>query len=523
MLGSALSRHPDLVKFWEPFNVTVRPEPTENRVEELEQRLNEINWFDETKTSVFVLHFDQDAVWGVIDRVLGSDCKFICLRRANQLARHVSTQQAIQHSVWACDDPKYLPPVVEVEVDQSEYERDARYVERDWKAFREAVPETRRCDVVYEDLCLNQESTIKRICKFIGIEYVSGLSPTYIKLASKPISQVVPNFNDLYAKYGKDVFDPISSDCPAIRLRDTKPVGVGQHHSGWPFIMGRLSKFNAPNGVLLDDYIDRHFGIYSKNPGYKEPWYGIVHHPATLPGCLQEANTLSKIVDKLSWQESAPHCRGLICLSQHSAAQVEIITGIKTHSLFHPIGEPKYKFDWDEFSWSEEKRVVQCGFYCRNTLAIAQLPAVRPFIKTRLWDSSQRWIVAQELRLRKYYSGKRPYLGKIEQIERIGNDEYDRLLSSSVVFLEILAASANNVVLECIVRNTPIIVNRLPSVEEYLGKDYPLFYNTIGEAAQCLHPVRLKEAHDYLVAMDKSRFRVSRFVTDLFQIIRETI
>lgn len=56
--------------------------------------------------------------------------------------------------------------------------------------------------------------------------------------------------------------------------------------------------------------------------------------------------------------------------------------------------------------------------------------------------------------------------------------KYEELLSSSVVLLKLKGAGGCTTVIECIARNIPIVVNRLPALEEYLGKNYPLFYDT---------------------------------------------
>ena len=49
-----------------------------------------------------------------------------------------------------------------------------------------------------------------------------------------------------------------------------------------------------------------------------------------------------------------------------------------------------------------------------------------------------------------------------------------------------LNSSANNTVLECIARNSPIIVTKHPAIKEYLGEDYPLYFNTLDELNKIL-------------------------------------
>jgi hypothetical protein len=76
--------------------------------------------------------------------------------------------------------------------------------------------------------------------------------------------------------------------------------------------------------------------------------------------------------------------------------------------------------------------------------------------------------------------------------------EYDELLSQNIVFVDLFDASANNTVLECIVRRTPIIVNRLEGVVEYLGEDYPLYFSELSEVEGLLTTENIEKAVDYL-------------------------
>jgi hypothetical protein len=73
------------------------------------------------------------------------------------------------------------------------------------------------------------------------------------------------------------------------------------------------------------------------------------------------------------------------------------------------------------------------------------------------------------------------------------------LLSESVVFVDLYDSSVNNTIIECIVRNTPILVNRLSPIEEYLGADYPMYYTSLDEIPHMLKDIALIEsAHRYL-------------------------
>ena len=115
----------------------------------------------------------------------------------------------------------------------------------------------------------------------------------------------------------------------------------------------------------------------------------------------------------------------------------------------------------------------------------------------------------------------------IEIINFLSNCEYDKLLSKSVVFLYLMDCSAVNTVIECIIRNTPIILNRHPALEEYLGIDYPGFYDNMYEAGVIVNDDwKLLKIHLFLVNMNKDHLMIDTFISkfmDIFNTIDRAI
>ena len=73
-------------------------------------------------------------------------------------------------------------------------------------------------------------------------------------------------------------------------------------------------------------------------------------------------------------------------------------------------------------------------------------------------------------------------------------------MSSNITFVDLYDSSANNAVIESIARATPLLVNPLPAVVEYLGKDYPFYFENLGEAAKKAENFDLvEETHLYLL------------------------
>ena len=85
-------------------------------------------------------------------------------------------------------------------------------------------------------------------------------------------------------------------------------------------------------------------------------------------------------------------------------------------------------------------------------------------------------------------------------LDRLEDHEYDQMLCENIVFLDLYTTSANNAVIESIARGTPILINRLPATEEYLGKDYPFYFESWDEAAQkALDFDLVKTTHEYIM------------------------
>lgn len=120
-------------------------------------------------------------------------------------------------------------------------------------------------------------------------------------------------------------------------------------------------------------------------------------------------------------------------------------------------------------------------------------------------------------------------INNIEFIEFLENDDYDNLLSENIVYINLVDASAVNTILECIVRATPIIVNKHPAVVELLGETYPLYfisqhndYNGINlEINNMLKTDRLiRRAHYYLKRQNLNKFKIITFINNFSKILK---
>jgi hypothetical protein len=118
---------------------------------------------------------------------------------------------------------------------------------------------------------------------------------------------------------------------------------------------------------------------------------------------------------------------------------------------------------------------------------------------------------------------KQAFNGKFKDIDKnikiiyeLNDNEYKKIFNSSCIFCDLEDCVANNLVLECIKYNTPIIIRRLPSIEEYLGSNYPLFFNDDSDLLKFKNAETLNnkiiEANVYLKKMNKKPFMLETFV-----------
>ena len=273
------------------------------------------------------------------------------------------------------------------------------------------------------------------------------------------------------------------------------PTEWTHHRGGWTFALNQLRSLHADDGTLLISAVEE--WVFAEKV-ISEPWIGFLHQVAK-NNCPWYPD-LERIVQNSIFLRSLENCRGLFVLSQvvkefltnNLQKQVPIV------SVFYPATPfPEHlTFDWNKFEAQEKKRILFIGEFLRNYQAFYDLVVPSTYRKyllkspdvdfSRLFDCSK-----QKINLK--------FNDSVIIKERVSDEEYDDLLSSSIVFLNLYDAAAITTVIECLSRNTPLIINRLAAVEEYLGSAYPLFYNSLQEAAKLISDNEmLKSAVAYL-------------------------
>lgn len=272
----------------------------------------------------------------------------------------------------------------------------------------------------------------------------------------------------------------------------------------WSFAISSLRALYRSNGVLLEDFVEDTFAwsldqrLLSGSLPYHEPWIGFAHCPPDIPldHGLFGTGAPQRVFQTRHWKESLPYCMGLFCLSKYHRRWLESNLHVPILDLVYPASPPSALFSPDHYLTNNHRKVIQVGFYLRRLESIFELP-VRTLKKVYL-SIEDPWV--KDLLRDCLASLESPSgIDTTQIVPYVTDDEYDRLLSQNIVFVHLYDSSANTVVVECIIRNTPILVNPLPAITEYLGDAYPLYFETLSEAADKAEDLNLVlQAYDYL-------------------------
>ncbi len=284
-------------------------------------------------------------------------------------------------------------------------------------------------------------------------------------------------------------------------------VGRGTHRSGWPYAVASLQPLADPQGVLLDDFIEQTFVYPDTAVPHAEPWVGIVHHPPNMPSFMFRRHRLTSVFQGEAWKKSRPHLAGVIALSEYLASYLADTLGVPAFAVKHPTEVPEIRWSAEYYEKNRDKQLIQVGWYLKNTRLLYQVPELADHGKLRLLPGNQH-VRGYDWRVERYWRkvGGRDEVrsGGVRDHCRVTPYRYDCLLAENVVAIELFDSSANNVVVECIARNTPIVVNRHPAVVEYLTDGYPLYFTDPSEIPELLSMDRVVAAHEYLAGLDKS-------------------
>lgn len=316
---------------------------------------------------------------------------------------------------------------------------------------------------------------------------------------------------------------------------------------------------------------------------YTGPWSGFIHHTANKTYSNYNLINLFKIPEfiqslhtcKALFTLSEPLSQILKQYLNRIAPHIQVFT------FDHPILIPSNKFSMKAFKNNPTPMLINIGAWMRNPLSIYRVSsqfqkalligkdmndyvppphfdikiADNKYLSTALFHSCHpshpcrdhsghypRWVQfliewLQSMKIKvSSYQNETLYLQPTRKFDKIkltvqrmiqsvltlnfhSNDEYDRLLTQNIVFIDLIDAAAVNTIIECIVRNTPIIVNKIPGTIYLLGSSYPLFYNNLDDVPSLLNESTIKISIKYLRSIDVSKYTIDSFIDKISNVI----
>ena len=277
--------------------------------------------------------------------------------------------------------------------------------------------------------------------------------------------------------------------------------GYGRHRFGWDYVCKEVFlKYMAddPEGLLLDPFIEATFlwkmKISQGDFYYNKPWIGFVHSSPTTPVWYNSSNnSLMDLINNKNFKRSLPNCKGLIVLSNHLKNELDYRLkylhniSIPIFNIYHPSGKPTKIFNINNY---EKDSVLHIGLHLRNFGSFYLLDkSLKKYliVPTEInWKDDVYYFIFEEIKksILDFEITIDDFKKEINCFEKhnINDNEYDNLLSKHILFCDFYDSSANNLIVECIMSQTPILVNKNPAIIEYLGDEYPFYFNDIEDA-----------------------------------------
>jgi hypothetical protein len=300
-----------------------------------------------------------------------------------------------------------------------------------------------------------------------------------------------------------------------------------EHRGGWKSIINYAINNNIYNNysqIVFYDIVEKNF-IWESDIDKQLKWFGIIHCTDKTPPYLNIININSLFNNYSPFMENIHNCLGLIVLAPNVYdfiynKLVNLNIKVNIYLLKHPIDDEISipKFNYDTFLSNTDKSIIQIGQQLRKVTSIYLLKTTYK----KLWLTGTK----NFKKIEQLFNYEVSYLNlkniKINDVPFKYTEtfkEYDELLSKNIIFIDLFDTAANNVVLECIIRATPLLIPKIPGSVFYLGENYPMYFNNLEEIPSLLTNENILNTHNYLKNVKVTN--VKEFTEDIIDIIQQ--
>lgn len=267
------------------------------------------------------------------------------------------------------------------------------------------------------------------------------------------------------------------------------PFDTWDHHrSGWNFcVKNMIENFENKDGIAF--YPNRVWEKLTSKKNESYDWIGFYH---VTPLCV---NGMIKTFGLDLINKNLKYCKGLYVLSKYTKKHIDKIFKIPVEVIYYATEKNNIKFNFDDFFNNKNKKLFFIGNWLRKYDVFEN-------IKNDIFE--------------KIYLGTSRINEKIKNYTYVNQYEYDLILSNNIVFLDFLDSSCNTAIIECMERNTPVMCPKAEPSIEYLGEDYPFFFESINEVEKKLNDFSIiKKTFEYLKNMNKEKINIDYFIKSI--------
>ena len=302
------------------------------------------------------------------------------------------------------------------------------------------------------------------------------------------------------------------------------------HDAGWNFVVSSIVK-DLPNlarnidgeqVLLLDLFVDKSFlwsdgGDRASLPHLTSRWIGIIHHPVNVRNSCVTLLSLNRFRSALNL------CQGLIVFSAYLERELKRLAVSMHHLKLPLITVISHPVNIDLLTRLKvnlnvvRRSLYHVGHHGRQPASFLQLQCPEPYRKYLLTNGPDF------IPLHAGTSAAADYrtisTTGVAFLPRLDMHQYAAALNRGIVYMQLSDASAVNTILECLVMRTPIFINRLPAVEEVLGREYPLYVESETEVRDILmHGIgqtQILAAEKHMGLLDINRYHIEKFLQEL--------
>lgn len=276
----------------------------------------------------------------------------------------------------------------------------------------------------------------------------------------------------------------------------------------WETFARELGQFATQRGANLRIVANLEASL-AEGISLTTPWIGFSHVPLNMPGWLQEQGRWRRLLGGSpfslpQWQTNRAHCRGLFVFCSDHAEALQNLIGMPVTVLRYPLPTADATWSQEAFISSGKRQIVQFGVGTQRRHAIYLVPD-GPYGRLLLQpsgDMNGAILLAEERHLNERRLFHDTMRDGVSIATLTDDDALEPIFASNLLLIHYYGLCTPSLLQTGVAQHTPMLVNPLPAVVEYLGEDYPLYFSFYQEAADKATDLDLVvSAHDYLAGM----------------------